>query len=103
MLTTLDSKLYIELPSLTGLISATAAFTRGRLSASRTRLFIGDYVVDLHERSDYTYYAISKKGCDDIISMGHETTYADAEASARWTITQLDPNATDSIAEGQSA
>jgi hypothetical protein len=56
-------------------------------------LFVGEYIVDLHERSDYTYYAISKKGSNDIISMGHETTFKDAEASARWTITQLDPEA----------
>jgi hypothetical protein len=64
------------------------------VSFSKSRLLLGDYVVDLHERNDCTYYAITKTGSNDIVSMGHELTFSEAEASARWTISQLDPNAT---------
>jgi len=76
---------------------------RTRLSPTCSRLFVGDYIVDMHERNDCTYYAISKVGSNDILSIGHETTYQEAEALARWTISQLDPAATDLISDEQSA
>ena len=63
---------------------------REQLSSDRTRLFIGQYIVDFHQRNDVTYYAISKEGHSDILSMGHEQTPEEAEASARWTIKELD-------------
>lgn len=50
---------------------------------------MGDYIVDLHQRNDVTYYAICKGDCNDLVSIGHETSYAEAEQSARWTVTQL--------------
>jgi hypothetical protein len=64
------------------------------LAPARTRLFVGDYIIDLHQRNDVTYYAISRNGSNDILSMGHEATYEEAEKSARWTVGQLgDPKA----------
>ena len=66
------------------------AFRSIQLAPARTRLFVGDYLIDLHQRNDVTYYAISRNGSNDIISMGHETTYEEAEKSARWTVGELD-------------
>jgi hypothetical protein len=63
---------------------------REQLSSDRTRLFVGQYMVDFHQRNDVTYYAISKEGHADILSMGHEQNPQDAEASARWTISELE-------------
>jgi hypothetical protein len=76
---------------------------RCKVSPARSRLFIGDYIVDLHERNDVTYYAISRHGSDDILSIGHELTYAEAEQSARWTINQLDPFTLNLFSDEQSA
>lgn len=50
---------------------------------------VGQYVVDLRGRDDCTYYAITKAGSDEILSIGHESTVEEAEASALWTIGQL--------------
>ena len=68
-----------------------------QLAPARTRLFIADYIVDLHQRNDVTYYAISRNGSNDIVSMGHEATYEEAEKSARWTVGQLEDPRTPSL------
>jgi hypothetical protein len=36
------------------------------------------------------YYAISREGSNDILSMGHELSQQEAEISARWTISELE-------------
>lgn len=60
------------------------------MSPSKVRLFVGEYTVDLHETADAVYYAISKNGSDEIISLGQEPTQKEAEAKARWTIARLE-------------
>jgi hypothetical protein len=62
---------------------------RQQLEPGRARLCAGQFIVDLHNRNDCTYYAISKTGSNDILSIGHESTIEEAEASALWTIAQL--------------
>jgi hypothetical protein len=74
-----------------------------QLAPMRTRLFIADYIVDLHQRNDVTYYAISRNGSNDIVSMGHETTYEEAERSARWTVSQQTDSEAPSLKKQQTA
>lgn len=59
------------------------------MALERSRLFVGEFVIDFHQRNDVTYYAISKNGSNDILSMGHEQTASEAEDAARWTISEL--------------
>jgi hypothetical protein len=63
--------------------------SKQHLDPGRARLCVGQYIVDLHNRNGCAYYAITKTGSDEILSMGHESTMDEAEASALWTIGQL--------------
>ena len=71
------------------------------MSTARTRMFLGPYIVDFHERNECVYYAISTTTSHDIVSIGHESTLQQAEQSARWTIAELS-RWTEEMPEGQS-
>src|SRR4051794_31391532 len=61
---------------------------KAQLSASKTRLFVGPYIVDLYAGQENVYYSISKSGSSDIISLGSESSITEAESRARWTISK---------------
>jgi hypothetical protein len=63
--------------------------SKQQLEPGRARLCAGQYIVDLQDRNDCTYYAITRNGSNEILSIGHEATVEEAEASALWTIAQL--------------
>jgi hypothetical protein len=55
------------------------------------RILIGEYIIDLHHGQGCVYYVLSKKGSNDILSIGqHEPSTSEAEARARWTLIELE-------------
>jgi hypothetical protein len=62
------------------------------LHPSRTRTFISGYTIDiLRSKNDRElfYYLVTKDGSTEIVSIGHDQSYEEAEKEAVWTVRLL--------------
>lgn len=64
--------------------SSSKLSVRSRAAGSKVRIFVGQYVIDVHEGVERAYYAVSKDGSNDIVALGDEPTMEAAEKAARW-------------------